>query len=299
MELRHLRYFVAVAEEQNVTRAAARLHVSQPPVSRQIRDLEQELGVALFEHGAKAVRLTDAGRVFLNEARAVLQRADESVQMVKAVGSGQRGEIHVGYAPSLTAELLPCALRLYQETNPGVRIQLHDLSTEEMLRGLRDGSLQVAWMPQPSGNAGAGLEFEGLCSLAVCVAMHPAHRLARARKVGMEQLAGEQLITFTRADYPEYHEWVTHLFGPLKRRPMIAEEHDGATSLIASIEAGRGVALVLEGFDRLAGARLKIRRLVPAPPLYVVGVACRKNGASAFTKSFVGAVKRAKSQKSV
>ena len=90
VELRHLRYFVAVAEEQNVTRAAERLHVSQPPLSRQIRDLEEELGIALFEHGAKAVRLTEAGRVFLNEARSVLQRADEAVRMAKAVDSGAK-----------------------------------------------------------------------------------------------------------------------------------------------------------------------------------------------------------------
>src|SRR2546427_9049213 len=148
MELRHLRYFVAVAEEQNVTRAAARLHVSQPPLSRQIRDLEDELGVALFDHGAKAVRLTEVGRVFLTEARAVRRRADEAAQTVKAVASGQRGEIHVGYAPSLTVELLPRALRFFQEANPGVRVQLHDLSTQEMLRGLRDGKLHVALLIQ-------------------------------------------------------------------------------------------------------------------------------------------------------
>src|SRR6185436_12667558 len=112
-------YFVAVAEEQNVTRAAARLHVSQPPLSRQVRDLEEELGVALFEHGAKAVRLTEAGRVFLNEARAVLQRASDAVQTVKAVANGEQGEIHVGYAPSLTVELLPRALREFQGSSPG------------------------------------------------------------------------------------------------------------------------------------------------------------------------------------
>src|SRR3569623_66009 len=117
MELRHLRYFAAVAEEQNVTRAAARLHVSQPPLSRQIRDLEDELGVALFEHGAKSVRLTEAGRAFLPEARAALRRVEEAVQMVKAVAKGERGEIHVGYAPSLAVDLLPRALRRFQETN--------------------------------------------------------------------------------------------------------------------------------------------------------------------------------------
>jgi LysR family transcriptional regulator, benzoate and cis,cis-muconate-responsive activator of ben and cat genes len=104
MQLRHLRYFIAVAEEQNVTRAAARLHVSQPPLSRQIRDLENELGISLFDRGAKAVRLTEAGRVFLVEAQAVLRRADQAVEMARAVASGQRGEIHVGYAPSLTVE---------------------------------------------------------------------------------------------------------------------------------------------------------------------------------------------------
>src|SRR5258707_4049368 len=107
MELRHLRYFVAVAEEQNVTRAAARLHVSQPPLSRQIRDLEDELGVALFEHGAKAVRLTEAGRVFLNEARAVLMRADEAVETLESVASGERGGKHAGYRTALTAGILP------------------------------------------------------------------------------------------------------------------------------------------------------------------------------------------------
>lgn len=295
MELRHLRYFVAVAEEQNVTRAAARLHVSQPPLSRQIRDLEEELGVALFEHGAKAVRLTEVGRVFLIEARAVLQRADDAVQMTKAVANGQRGEIHVGYAPSLAVELLPRALQLFQESSPGVRVRLHDLSTQEMLRGLRDRKLHVALLVQLSVMAAAGLEFEELQRQAVCVAVHPAHPLARARKIGLEQVARERLIAFTLADYPEAHAWMADLFAPLNRAPQIVEEHDSATSLIAAVEAGRGVALVSQRLDCLAGPRLKIRPLKPAPSPLVIGIAYRKESNSTATSDFIAAARRAKS----
>src|SRR5256885_12319644 len=222
MELRHLRYFVAVAKDQNGTRAAGRLHVTQPPLSRQIRDLEDELGVALFDHGAKAVRLTEAGKVFLTEARAVVQRAGEAVQLVKAVANGQRGEIHVGYAPSLTVELLPRALRFFQEANPGVRVQLHDLSTREMLQGLRDGQLNLALLIQLSAKVLGGLVFEELQRYAVAVALHPAHPLARARKVGLEQIADERLIAYTLADYPEYHAWLSDFFAPLNRPPSIA-----------------------------------------------------------------------------
>jgi len=291
LELRHLKYFVAVAEEQNVTRAAARLHVSQPPLSRQIRDLENELGVALFEHGPKALRLTEAGRVFLNEARAVLQRADEAVQTAKAVAGGKRGEIHVGYAPSLTVEILPFALRQFQETNPGIKVQLHDLSTEAMLHELRERKLDLALMIQTSAKSMQGLVFEALRRYGVCVAVHPAHPLAQARKVGLAQVADERLIVYTLADYPEYHAWLKELFAPLGRSPQIAEEHDSATSLIVSVEAGRGVALVQQGFQCLTGPRLKVRPLAPPPAPLVLGAAYRKNGISPIRDAFITAVK--------
>src|SRR4029079_19733709 len=122
MELRHLRYFVAAAEAENVSRAAARLHVSQPALSRQIRDLEEEIGFPLFERSAKSVRLTPVGKAFLIEARAVLQRADEAVTAARAIATGGRTELQVGYAPSPTVRIMPATLRAFQAKFPKVRV---------------------------------------------------------------------------------------------------------------------------------------------------------------------------------
>src|SRR5207248_10936049 len=136
MELRHLRYFIAVAEEGNVSRAALKLHVSQPGLSRQVRDLEEELGFLLLERSAKSVRLTEAGRAFLTEARAVLQRAEDAVKAARTIAKGGAGELHVGYAPSLTARIFPPTLRAFQAQLPNVRVRLRDLSTEARPAGL-------------------------------------------------------------------------------------------------------------------------------------------------------------------
>jgi DNA-binding transcriptional LysR family regulator len=294
MELRHLRYFVAVAEEQNITRAAARLHVSQPPLSRQIRNLEDELGIALFNRDANTVRLTEAGRAFLTEARIILQRAEHAMQMAKDIAKGKRGEIHVGYAPSLTVELLPRALKYFQKSNPEVRVQLHDLSTQGMLGGLTKGELHVAILVQVPPKVLTGLVFEELLRLPVCVAMHPKHPLARAHKVGLEQVAKQRLVTFTLADYPEHHAWIAGLFAPLNRSPQIVAEHDSITSLIAAVESGRGIAVIAQPIKGLGSPRLKVRPLQPAPPSLGVGIAYCKKFRSAATDSFIAAARQAK-----
>src|SRR5438477_6945267 len=141
MELRHLRYFVAVAEMENVSRAALKLHVSQPALSRQIRDLEDEIGFCLLERTAKSVRLTDAGRAFLRDARALLQQADEAVKKARAIAGAEPTELKVGYSPAATARILPATLRAYQRVMPKAHVKLHDWSNEENVAGLRDGRL--------------------------------------------------------------------------------------------------------------------------------------------------------------
>ena len=285
MELRHLRYFVAAAEQENVSRAAAKLHVSQPGISRQIHDLEEEIGFPLFERFAKALKLTDAGRKFLEEARAVLQRADEAVKNARAVAAGAGGEIHVGYAPSLTIQILPRALRAFQSKFPRTRVSLYDSSTEEMLTGLRAGKLQVALMVRPSRKMLRGLQFQELARYPIYAALPPRHPLAASKSVGFEQLAKEPLIAYSRGDYPEYHEMLDELFG--KNKPLIAEEHDGVTSIIAAVESGRGVALVPQCVESLAGLRIKLVPLDPTPQPIPVGAAWKDS--AGIVKEFVAA----------
>ncbi len=287
MELRHLRYFVAVAETENVTRAAAKLRIAQPAVSRQIRDLEEELGVPLLERQAKSVRLTDAGRLFLEEARAVLERADAAVEKVRAAGQRARGELQVGYAPSLTSRILPRALRRMQADFPLVRVLLHDLSSEEMLAQIREGRLHVALMVEPSPAQLRGLRFRELARYPIRLATAPKHPLSRKRSVPIAAISGEPLIGYSRADYPEYQQRLDVVFNG--HGPQIIEEHDSVTSLIAAVEAGRGVALLPECVACLAGSRLQMVPVTPEPEPVVVGAVCRQRAELAMVEDFVRA----------
>ena len=214
VELRHLRYFVAVAEAENVSRAALKLHVSQPPLSRQIRDLEDELGFLLLKRTAKSVSLTEAGRTFLNEARAVLQRADEGVKKARAVATAGETDLHVGYSPTPFAEILPKTLRGFQRAMPKVHVRLHDWSNKTILDGVRDGRLQLGLITRsPKTSALHDVRYEELFRQRVCVAVAPQHPFARRRAIPLTEVAAEPLVGLTREDYPNYYDLlVDHLF---------------------------------------------------------------------------------------
>ena len=291
MELRHLRYFVAVAEEENVSRAALKLHVSQPGISRQIHDLEDEIGFQLFERSAKSMRLTEAGKVFLVEAHAVLQHAEDAVNRARTVSGGTSGEINVGYAPSLTVQILPAALRKFQEQFPNVRVALHDLSTEEMLAQLGEKKLQVALTVKPPAKLLRGLRFEELARYAMRLAVAPKHPLAKLKSISLGQIAAEPLIAYNRKDYPEYHVMLDKLFAPVGRKPRIAGEHDSVTSLIAAVESGRGFALVPSCVACMAGPRLKLIPLRAALPAIPVVAIWRKESETELVKSFIAVAK--------
>ena len=273
MELRHLRYFVAVAEEENVTRAAERLHVSQPPLSRQIQDLEEELGISLFKRTARTIRLTPAGEHFLEEARQILKQTEAAIHSVRAVAGGVQGKLSLGFAPSLTVELLPDILRRFQADFPKIKVTLHDLSSEEMMSGLQKETLDLALMPMPEAKQLEEFSALKLREYGLSVALPLNHRLASRRIVQCEDLRQETLIGYSRASYPEYHDYLIRELGcPVSATSPLQEEHESVTSLIAAVESGRGVALVASCLSKLAGPRLKLRPIHPPAMMISLGL---------------------------
>jgi DNA-binding transcriptional LysR family regulator len=288
VELRHLRYFVAVAEAENVLRAATqKLHVSQPAVSRQIRDLEDELGAQLFERTGKSVRLTEAGFLFLKEARAVLERTNEAVRSVRAFAQAGETELHVGYTPALRAQIVSPTLRAFQREMPKVHVKLHDWSNEKIVTGLRDGRLQLAFTVRPSKRGKSrDLRFEELLREHVRLAVPPTRPFARRRSVSLADAAKESFVGLTREDFPDYNAYLNAVFAPVKNKPRVIEEHDSMTSVISAIEAGTGVGISVDALSYSFASRVKLVRLTPEPKPLSLGIATRKGKLSPATEKF-------------
>ena len=273
MELRHFRYFLAVAEALNFTKAAALLRVAQPALSRRVQDLEDEIGVDLLKRSPRGVVLTAEGKLFLDKTRHILKLADESVEQVRALARGEEGELHMGYAPAPTVEILPPALAAFQKAFPRVRVLLHDFSEQELIDGLRNGRLELALMPRGAGPQSVGLEFETLRSYPICVAVAPTHRFARLKTITLEMVATEAMIGFNRKDYPEYYVCLDRIFEPLGIKPRIVVECDSSSSLITEIETGRGVAIASPVLRHASGKRLLYRPLTGTTEVLSVGIA--------------------------
>ena len=200
------------------------------------------------------------------------------MEKVRALARGEYGELHVGYAPAPTVEILPPALAAYQKAFPRVKLLLHDLSEQELIDGLQNGTLELAMMPGTAGLQSRGLEFEALRSYPICVALAPTHRFARVKSITLEQLAAEPLIGFRRKDYPEYYVGLDRIFQPLGIKPRIVVECDSSSSLITEIETGRGVAVASPVLRHASGKRLLYRPLTGTTELLSVGIARATKG---------------------
>jgi DNA-binding transcriptional LysR family regulator len=270
MELRQLRYFVAVAEAGNISRAAKKILLTQPALSRQIKALENEIGQCLLERQAHSIRLAPAGETLLREARELLTHADEVRERVRAVGLGPR--LRVGYAPSLAAGLLSAAVETFTQTHARARVELFDLSTNELLAGLEGRTLDVIVTGSQEGGR-SGLKWTPLMRAPWQLAVPRHHPLAVRPRVSPAEVARESLLVFCQRDYPEYGAIVRGWLRRHRQQPRIAGEHDGVDSLLAAVESGLGVAMITVRAGRQIPERVRLKPLSdpPAPLCIAAG----------------------------
>ena len=242
MELRHLRYFVAVAEERNFTRAAERLHIAQPPLSRQIQQLEEDLGVLLFERNSRPLKLTDTGRFFYTHALQLLAQTAELQAMTKRVGKIEH-KMSVGFVGSTLYGMLPRIIRRFRQTYPDVELILHEMSTMDQIKALKEGVIDVGFgrirHEDPS------VRRVVLREERMIVALPVGHPLADARpQLSLTDLVGEALIIFPRAPRPSFADQVLAAFHDRGLKPGKLHEVRELQIALGLVAMGEGVSVV-------------------------------------------------------
>ncbi|MCX6853939.1 MAG: LysR family transcriptional regulator [Verrucomicrobia bacterium] len=262
MELRPLRSFIAAAEDGNISRAALRLGMTQPALSRQIKGLEEEMGVALLERGAHSFSLTPAGDLLLREGRVLLEKAEQIEQRVRASAKAQ--VLRVGYSPSLTAGILAPAMESFTQLHPRARVELSDLSSQEMIEALQKGALDVIVTATPLKEL-PDILWSTVQQQAWRVAVPRQHALMQKQTLTPADMHEQKLVVYSQRDYPDYWNVITTWFKQQKINAKIASECDGVTSLISAVEAGLGVAMVVERIACLIPDRITLKTLEPQP----------------------------------
>jgi LysR family transcriptional regulator, benzoate and cis,cis-muconate-responsive activator of ben and cat genes len=295
MELRHLRYFIAVAEERSFSRAAQKLHVSQPPLSRQIRDLEAELGVKLLDRNRQRVRLTRAGGAILARSRALIRDAESFKAEAKILDKQIHEELQIGYAPSPTAPIISKVLGRHHELAPGGRLTLHDLTHTEMVLGLRTKKLHAALTLRPHPKEMRGLRFDLISRHAVGIICTVESPLVGLSTVRPSMVVNNELIVYRAKDFPEYHKWIAGILGVSLGGLMPIQECDDVLGVIAAVESGRGLAIVGEFITAVAGSRVRFVPFAPKAHFLEVGLLYRPTGLSDETKKLIAACSACKS----
>ncbi|MEG4799667.1 LysR family transcriptional regulator [Microcoleus sp. ARI1-B5] len=251
MELRHLRYFIAVAEELNFTRAAERLHMAQPPLSQQIQQLEAELGFQLFRRTKRTVVLTAAGQVFFEESQKILQQVDRAIQLGKQTSRGELGQLTIGFVSSAAHNVVPAILQAFRTRCPAVKLELRELTTNEQLQQLREGQIDIGFVRPPIEEDGINSEI--VFREPLIVALPETHPWADRAFVQLRELSAEPFILFPRSLAPGLYDPIVSLCQQAGFSPIVGQEAIQMQTIISLVAAQMGVAIVpasMQNFQR-------------------------------------------------
>jgi DNA-binding transcriptional LysR family regulator len=289
VEFRHLKYFLAVAEELSLSRAAKRLFISQPPLTRQIRQLEDELGVQLFNRTNKGVELTHAGTHFKAEAERLLSLADQSIDRTRLAQSGELGRLEIGIFGSATFSIIPAMLHQFRTLYPKVEISLNTLSKTEQITALRDDRLTIGFnrlYPQA-----ADMVIEKVLSERIVLATHSDHPFARKSRIAFKSLANEPLILFPNKARPSMADEVIALCRNAGFTPNVIQETEDVVTSIALVSLGFGICCVPESATNLQLPNVTYVPLCSPTPTIDFDCIYRRHDQSPILHAFLGIVR--------
>ncbi|MBV8225032.1 MAG: LysR family transcriptional regulator [Verrucomicrobia bacterium] len=290
MELRHLRYFKAVADELNFTRAASRLRVAQSAVSSQIQDLENELGVVLLERNRRRVTLTAAGEAFVEASERILRSVEDASRQARRIGQGEYGTLAVGFIGSQSHEWMPRVLKRFRAKYPEVEVTLMEIHPSQQLEALLARTLDVGLVGPISGKPPPGLRLECFSEEWPFVGMPNDHRFARLPKVALAQLKDEPFIFTSEKNSPNYRSLIARMCERAGFVPKVVQEVDRARTGVQYVAAGFGISIFAEHISRLPAPGVRFVRLSPPVQKMRYGIAWRK-GSEEVVARFVDYVK--------
>jgi DNA-binding transcriptional LysR family regulator len=289
MELRHLRYFVAVAEELHFGRAAQRLFMAQPPLSQQIQQLEKEIGVILFARTNRRVQLTPAGDVFLAETRAILARVDAAVLRTQRTGRGEVGWLGVGFVASSTYDVLPDILRTFRERYPDVELELVEMLGNEQETALRERRIHVGFSRLPS--LSEGMVHEPVVEEDLILAVPASHPLAKHTEILLADLSQEPFVLFPHLAQSSYAAYMIRICQEAGFSPRVVQETGEMQTAVSLVAAGIGVAIVPESVRNLMRTGVVYRPMVAPSPRIELTMVYSKNDISPVLPRFLKTVR--------
>jgi DNA-binding transcriptional LysR family regulator len=263
MELRHLRYFVAVAEALNFTKAALQLHLAQPSLTRQIHNLEEEIGVRLLNRTKSHVALTEEGRLFLGDARRILALADESVLAVQRLSRGESGQLNIGYISSFNFDLLPRSLETFRENFPHVALNLFDMDPASQFRALEGRKIDLGLVGTRPPQTNKDLQWESLARHKAVVVLPVKHPLAKKKRIVLADLKTMFFVGMSEKTHPGFREWLNETCRPGGFTPRILQDAEMEPALMTFVAEGFGVTIAREQLKSLPHPGVAFRPLWP------------------------------------
>lgn len=285
MELRHLRYFIAVAEELHFGRAAERLYIAQSALSQQILSLEAELGVQLLERTKRWVRLTTAGHALLEDSRDIIHRVEQAIERSQRVARGEIGQLRIGFTILTLHTVLPSMLTTFRDRHPNVQVMLSEMSTQAQLEALSAKQIDVGFLHPPINSP--DLELFEIKAEAMMVVLPSQHPLAQLKRLTMRSLSLYPLIIHPRHEGPVLYDQILQLYANVDCQPKIAQEVTTSPTRIGLVAAGIGVTFVPEGLCTLTYPGIVYKKLSGSVPKLSYTVAWQREGSLPLVQSIL------------